>query len=65
MVHYIVIKSEAAGRTQFGITAVCGQTGLDDIAPTFEETARLAALLSENGVAAEHFRDVVEDYLAR
>ena len=25
----------------------------------------LAALLSENGVAAEHFRDVVEDYLAR
>ena len=68
MVHYIVTKSEAAGRTQFGITAVCGQTGLDsidDIAPTFEETARLAALLSENGVAAEHFRDVVEDYLAR
>ena len=68
MVHYIVTKSAAAGRTQSGITAVCGQTELDsidDIAPTFEETAMLAALLRENGVAAEHFRDIVEDYLAR
>ena len=68
MVHYIVTKSEAAERTQYGITAVCGQAALDsiaDIAPTFEETAGLAVLLQENGVAAEHFRDVVEDYLAQ
>ena len=68
MIHYIVTKNAAADRTRYGITAVCEQTELDsidDIAPTFEETARLAALLSENGVAAEHFRDVVEDYLAR
>ena len=68
MVHYIVTKSEADERTQYGIAAVCGQTELDsidDIAPTFEETASLAALLQDNGVAAEHFRDIVEDYLAR
>ncbi|MBS6640523.1 MAG: hypothetical protein KH295_05665 [Clostridiaceae bacterium] len=68
MVHYIVTKTKAAERTQYGITAVRGQAELDsidDIAPTFEETARLAALLQENGVAAEHFRDIVEDYLAR
>nr|WP_297175513.1 DUF6514 family protein [uncultured Agathobaculum sp.] len=66
MVHYIVTKSQAAEGTQYGITAVCGQAEFDsiaDIAPTFEETARLAALLQENGVAVEHFRDIVEDYL--
>lgn len=53
---------------QYGIAAVCGRSELDsidDISPTFEETAGLAALLQENGVAAEHFRDVVEDYLAQ
>ena len=68
MVHYIVTKTKAAERTQYGITAVRGQAELDsidDIAPTFEETARLAAVLQDNGVAAEHFRDIVEDYLAR
>lgn len=68
MVHYIVIKSEAATGLRYGIAAVCGRSELDsieDIAPTFEETAGLAALLQENGVAAEHFRDVVEDYLAQ
>lgn len=68
MVHYIVTKNEAAERTRYGITAVWGQAELDsidDIAPTFEETAKLATLLQENGVAAEHFRDIVEDYLAR
>ena len=68
MIHYIVTKNAAADRTRYGITAVCEQTELDsidDIAPTFEETAGLAVLLQENGVAAEHFRDVVEDYLAQ
>lgn len=68
MVHYIVTKSEAAAGVQYGIAAVCGRSELDsidDILPTFEETAGLAALLQENGVAAEHFRDVVEDYLAQ
>ena len=47
MVHYIVTKTKAAERTQYGITAVRGQAELDsidDIAPTFEETASLAAL---------------------
>ena len=68
MIHYIVTKNAAADRTRYGITAVCEQTELDsidDIAPTLEETAALAALLQENGVSAAHFRDIVEDYVAR
>ena len=68
MVKYIVTKCAAAERTLYGIRAVCDQTELesiDDIAPTLEETAALAALLQENGVSAAHFHDIVEDYLAR
>ena len=38
---------------------------IDDIASSLEETMMLAAFLQENGVAAVHFRDVVEDYLAQ
>ena len=67
MVHYIVTRTKAAERTQYGITAVRGQAELDsidDIAPTFEETARLAALLQENGVAADPSRNMGENYLA-
>ena len=67
MVHYIVTKTKAAERTQYGITAVRGQAELDsidDIAPTFEETARLAALLQENGGKEEPFWGVGGDYWA-
>ena len=37
---------------------------IDDVALTLEETMRLVSLLQDNGVAPEHFRDVVEDYLS-
>lgn len=38
---------------------------VDDIASTLAETLSLAAFLQENGVSAVHFRDVLEDWLAR
>lgn len=68
MVRYMVTKGKADGREQYGI-AVMGEReqmdSIDDIASSLEETMLLAAFLQENGVAAVHFRDVVEDYLAR
>lgn len=68
MVHYVVTKGKSEGREKYGIAVVRSQEQVDsieDIAPTLEETTVLAAYLQENGVAAVHFRDVVEDYLAR
>ena len=68
MVCYVVTKGKADGREQYGI-AVMGEheqvDSIDDVASSLEETMMLAAFLQENGVAAVHFRDVVEDYLAR
>ena len=67
MVRYIVTKEKTSGKEQYGITVMEDEEedSIADIAPSFEETARLAAYLQENGVAAVHFRDVVEDYLAK
>ena len=68
VVRYVVTKGKADGREQYGI-AVMGEQeqvdSVDDVASSLEETMMLAAFLQENGVAAVHFRDVVEDYLAR
>ncbi|WP_373163089.1 DUF6514 family protein [Agathobaculum sp. Marseille-P7918] len=68
MVRYVVTKGKSDDREQYGI-AVIGEKeqidSLEDIASSLEETTVLAAFLQENGVAAVHFRDVVEDYLAR
>lgn len=68
MVRYMVTKGKADGREQYGIAVIGEQEqidSIDDIATSLEETMMLAAFLQENGVAAVHFRDVVEDYLAR
>lgn len=68
MVRYVVTKGKADGREQYGIVVMGEQEQLDsieDIASSLEETMMLATFLQENGVAAVHFRDVVEDYLAR
>lgn len=68
MVRYIVTKGKADGRERYGIAVMGEQVQLDnidDITSTLDETMMLAAFLQENGVAAVHFRDVVEDYLAR
>lgn len=68
MVRYIVTKEKTAEKVQYGITVMADEKEEDniaDIAPSYEETAWLAAYLQENGVAAVHFRDVVEDYLAK
>lgn len=68
MVRYIVTKGKADGREQYGIAVMREQEqvdSIDDIASTLEETLMLAAFLQENGVADVHFRDIVEDYLAR
>lgn len=67
VVRYVVTTENAADRMRYGIAALGEQGEVDslkDIAPALEETAALAAFLQENGVAAVHFRDVVEDYLS-
>ena len=67
MTRYMVVERTERDKTQYGIAAACDGAGfdrLDDIVPTMEEAVRLAALLSQNGVAFEHFRDVVEDQVA-
>ena len=67
MTHYIIIEQLALDRTRYGVAAV-GEQGyvdrIDDVALTMEEAVRLTGLLAENGVAAEHFHDVIEDHLA-
>ncbi len=66
MIRYIVTISENKGNKRYGIAAMAEERYVDrleDIVPTFEETVKLAALLQKGGVSAEHFREVVEDYL--
>lgn len=68
MVRYLVTRQGAADGERFGIAVLDGQDtvdGIDDVAPTLQQTTALAAFLQENGVAAVHFRDVLEDWLAR
>lgn len=67
MAQYLVTKSARPEGTTYGIIAwEEGQPAdtIEDLVPSWEETVWLAAMLKENGVAAVHFRDVVEDYLA-
>lgn len=66
MIQYIVTQSMSRERTIYGIAVINDCVELDrlpDIAMTLEDATRLAALLQTHGVAAEHFRDVVEDHL--
>ncbi|MDO4270017.1 MAG: hypothetical protein Q4C72_03735 [Eubacteriales bacterium] len=67
MVRYIVTEKEGSEKTQYGIAAVWGKMErvyIHDVAPTLEKTIHIAAFLQENGVAVEHFRDVLDDLLA-
>lgn len=68
MVRYIVMEHNAASeRRHYGIAAMLGGKNIDkidDVALRMEEAMVLADLLQDNGVAPEHFRDVVEDYIA-
>ena len=68
MTQYIIIEQLHLDRTRYGVAAV-GEQGyfdrIDDVALTMEEAVRLTGLLTRNGVAAEHFRDVIEDQLAQ
>ncbi len=67
MIRYIVTISDNREDMRYGIAAMAEERYVDrleNIVPTFEETVKLAALLQKGGVSAEHFRDVVEDYLA-
>lgn len=68
MTRYLVTKCSRSGAEQYGITVMEGQDemdSVDDIASSLQETLSLAAFLQENGVAAVHFRDVLEDWLGR
>ena len=68
MVRYVVIEQRQNNRVQYGIAAYDSTTvviSLNDIAETYEETLRLSVMLQEHGVSAEHFSDIIEDYLAR
>ena len=68
MVRYLVTRGKTADRERFGIAVQDGQDmvdSIDDVASTLSQTTELAVFLQENGVAAVHFRDVLEDWLAR
>lgn len=68
MVRYLVTRSKTADGERFGIAVQDGQDmvdSIDDVAFTLSQTMELAVFLQENGVAAVHFRDVLEDWLAR
>ena len=68
MVRYRVTRSKTADGERFGISVQDGQDmvdSIDDVASTLSQTTELAVFLQENGVAAVHFRDVLEDWLAR
>ena len=67
MVQYIVTEQTTNERVQYGIAAMTEREcvdRIDDVASTLHETVWLVSLLQTNGVAAEHFRDVVHDYFA-
>lgn len=67
MIQYVVTEQKSGERVKYGIAAVTGRECLDrleDVGATMQETIHLVALLQTNGVAAEHFRDVVHDYFA-
>ena len=66
MTQYIAVKKETAERELFGIAAVEGGEPagcIEDVLPSWEHVLTLVRLLQENGVAAEHFYDVVKDYI--
>ena len=68
MVRYLVTRNKTADGERFGIAVQEGQdmvASIDDVASTLSQTTELAVFLQENGVAAVHFRDVLEDWLAR
>lgn len=67
MVRYLLTEKTVEERKCFGITAVAedGKTEvIDDIFSDFAEIVALADCLQANSVPMEHFRDVVDDYLA-
>ncbi len=68
MACYIVTERGMAEGNAYGIAAVSDHAEIeriDDIAPSLQEVLYLAGLLQTGGVAVEHFKDVVEDYVNR
>ncbi len=67
MVRYIVTEHSASEQVYYGIAVMMEGKKIDkidNIVLQMEEAILLADLLQSNGVALEHFRDVVEDYIA-
>ncbi len=68
MLQYMVMHHHKAQQITYGIALLDNGAEVDsisDILPNLQQTVSLAAMLQEHGVAAEHFRDVVADYLNR
>ena len=68
MLQYMVMQHHEAQQITYGIALLDNGAEMDsisDILPNLQQTVSLAAMLQEHGVAAEHFRDVVADYLNR
>lgn len=66
MLQYMVLQRNEGQRITYGITLLDNGEEVDsigDVLPNRQQTAGLAAMLQEHGVAAEHFRDVVADCL--
>lgn len=67
MVRYIVTCVREQEQTRFGLAVIEGDKTVDwieDVLPGLERTAALADRLQQNGVPAEHFRDVIGDMVA-
>lgn len=59
-----VFEREEIGKyTTFGI--VCGNAKISDVTTNEREAAQIATLLNEGDVAICHFKDVVENLIAR
>lgn len=64
---YVVTERAETDGVRYGIAAVQDgktQERIDDAAPTLDEVLGLAAMLQQCAVPLEHFRAVVQDYVA-
>lgn len=66
MIAYIATKTDSLGRDCFGVAAVADSGEIDwvsDAVCGLEEAIMLSRRLQRGGVAREHFRDVLCDYV--
>lgn len=64
---YIVVSRETSDRERYDLAVVQENSfvcTIEDVTPKLEQAIALAELLENNRVPVEHFRDVVEDYIA-